>query len=67
MSSLDTKEFYSGILAPISNSLVGYYVSLGIPPQVLYTLLFAEIDVDGFAPMKNNVARQPQWTHFNTQ
>ncbi|MGD0432578.1 MAG: hypothetical protein ABSA58_15960 [Acetobacteraceae bacterium] len=64
MSSLDTKEFYSGILAPISNSLVGYYVSLGIPPQVLYTLLFAEIDVDGFAPMKNNVARQPQWDTF---
>lgn len=67
MNALDTKEFYSGILAPIDNTLISYFVSVGIPKQVLYTLLFGEIDFDGpRKPLLNSAAKQGDWDDFQT-
>ncbi len=67
VNTLDTKEFYSGILAPIDKSLVDYYTSIRIPRQVLYTLLFAEIDIDTGTKhiiIPNNPDCQAKWDAF---
>lgn len=65
MSTLDTKEFYAGILSPIDKSLINYYASIRIPGQVLYTMLVSEIDVDGPAGnVLNHATTQDEWNSF---
>ena len=44
VGTLNTKEFYEGILAPIPMSTIDYYASQGFPLQLLLSLLIAEID-----------------------
>ena len=42
---LDTQEFYQGILSPVSHQIVDYYVQQGFPPQVLFALFVASVDI----------------------
>lgn len=42
---LDTQEFYQGILAPVSHQIIDYYVKQGYPPQILFDLFVASVDV----------------------
>lgn len=42
---LDTQEFYSGILTPVSHQIIDYYVKQGYPLQILFDLFLASVDV----------------------
>jgi hypothetical protein len=42
---LDTQEFYSGILAPLTHQIIDYYVKQGFPPQILFDLFVGSVDV----------------------
>jgi len=42
---LDTQEFYEGILNPISLQIFDYYLEQGFPPQVLFDLFVAKVEV----------------------
>jgi hypothetical protein len=44
VANLSTKEFYSGILAPLSMQLIAYYLLQGYSPQILLPLVIAAID-----------------------
>jgi hypothetical protein len=41
---LDTQEFYSGILTPVSHQIVDYYVQQGFPPEMLFDLFVANVE-----------------------
>jgi len=43
--TLNTKEFYEGILTPIPMTTIDYYSSLGFPRALLLTLTINEIDI----------------------
>ena len=42
---LDTQEFYQGILTPITHQIFDYYVKQGYPPQILFDLFVASVDI----------------------
>lgn len=42
---LDTQEFYQGILSPVSHQIIDYYVQQGFPPQVLFALFVASVEI----------------------
>ena len=42
---LDTQEFYQGILNPVSHQIIDYYVQQGFPPQVLFALFVASVEI----------------------
>jgi hypothetical protein len=63
INTFNTKEFYSGILTPIGDSLAAYFASIGIQKQILYTLLFGEIDING-RTLSNHAANQQEWDKF---
>ncbi len=42
---LDTQEFYQGILTPVSPQIIDYYVQQGFPPQVLFDLFVARVEM----------------------
>ena len=45
MPVLDTQEFYSGILGPVSHQIIDYYVQQGFPPQLLFDLFILNVEV----------------------
>lgn len=45
MASLDNSEFVSGLLTPISPTTVNYYVSQGIPRELLFDLLIDRVKI----------------------
>jgi hypothetical protein len=45
MASLDNSEFISGLLTPISPTTVHYYVSQGIPKELLFNLLVDRVEI----------------------
>lgn len=47
MASLDNAEFVTGLLTPISPATVHYYVSQGIPRELLFHLFIERIDIIG--------------------
>lgn len=42
---LDTQEFYQGILSPVSHQIIDYYVQQGFPPEVLFDLFVANVEL----------------------
>jgi hypothetical protein len=42
---LDTQEFYQGILTPVSPQIIDYYVQQGFPPEVLFDLFVARVEM----------------------
>lgn len=45
MASLDNSEFVAGLLTPISPTTVHYYVSQGIPKELLFNLLIDRVEI----------------------
>jgi hypothetical protein len=67
VGTLNTKEFYEGILAPIPTSTIDYYLSQGFPKSVLFSLLIAEIDIDkpgGLPATYAQADTQRHWDDF---
>ncbi len=42
---LDTQEFYSGILRPLTPQIIDYYVQLGFHPEILFDLFVDSVEV----------------------
>jgi hypothetical protein len=45
VATLNTKEFYQGILAPVPMQLISLYIQEGFPKQLLLSLLISEMHV----------------------
>jgi hypothetical protein len=60
VSVLNTKEFYNGILTPISIQSLSYYLHIGFPKLLLLTLLISEIEYGkpGAVTQINNAPHQ---------
>lgn len=64
---LDTKEFYSAILAPLPMQTMSYYIGVGYPRKLLFTLFFQRVAITGFGddrPLGDNVRRQGDFERF---
>lgn len=42
---LDTQEFYQGLLQPIAQSVIDYYIQLGFPRELLVELFYGTVDI----------------------
>lgn len=68
---LDTQEFYQGILTPVSHQIIDYYVQQGFPPQVLFALFVASVEIietegtgcDRFT-LRNDVRNELRFSQF---
>jgi len=64
MASLDNSEFVAGLLTPISPTTVHYYVSQGIPKELLFNLLVDRVQIsDG--NHTNTYVNDPNDEHYN--
>jgi hypothetical protein len=45
MASLDTSEFLAGLLTQVSPAIIDYYVSQGIPRELLFNLFIERIEI----------------------
>jgi hypothetical protein len=57
VANLSTKEFYSGMLAPLEMQIIAYYLEQGYPPQRLLPLVISNITYGPKNIRKNNDAR----------
>ena len=67
MASLDTSEFLVGLLTQISPEVIDYYVSNGIPREVLFNLFIESIEIvtDDHTETLVNDPNSPDHEKFN--
>jgi hypothetical protein len=70
---LDTQEFYQGVLSPIPQQIVDYYLQLGYPREILFMLFYSKIDVTASGPnacyratLYNSVGNPDEFRQFMT-